>query len=233
MRGFMYLVTGAAWMDFVGGDSLVISEVGPTMYQPRLAPLDEVTMTTHPYVVDSSRTLARAILGKDVKFLMPFEDWTKAEVMAWCPRPELLPLTHSCISQRFGHHDGTCYGCVIRNLGALAAGVPDVEYEADPVTTENVNKDNLLALLDFASVVLVDYDNLEYFRAENIEMFEKQDLFRRFALDVFCGLYRHKKSGGELSEAIKRTYDLVLERVGKGELEARIQELESLKALSN
>lgn len=228
-RGFLYLLSGAAVAHATGSNRLVISEVGPTMYQPRFGPLDEVTMTTHPYVVRAAQSIATLILGTEPEFHLPFEDCTKAEVLAGCLAPRLLRETHSCISQRFGTHDGTCYGCVVRNLSARAAAVPDVEYRRDPIVDDQANAENLAPLLDFCADVLMDYAALPLYRKENIELFAKRDLFERFSLDLFCGLHRTLLSGQTLSSVAAFYHARIVKDLGEATLCDRMEQLEGLK----
>jgi hypothetical protein len=225
LRGFLYMATAAAWTVVRNARSFIISEVGPTMYQPRLAPLDEVTLTTHPYVLEAVKEITELVLGTSVEMKLPYENDTKAEVMARCRAPELLPLTHSCITQRFGAHDGTCYGCVIRRLSALAAGVPDARYRANPLVSESANADNLLPLLDFASEVLLNIEGLEWFRRENIDLFGKEDLFHRFSLDMYAGVHRLRRDGVKLRPAVTSYYKHVVSVLGEQVLENRMSAL--------
>lgn len=233
LRGFLYMALAAAWTSVRQGRAFIVSEVGPTMYQPRLAPLDEVTLTTHPYVLEAVKGIGELVLGAPVEIKLPYEDATKAEVMARCKAPNLLPLTHSCISQRFGSHDGTCYGCVIRRLSALAAGVPDTKYRADPLVSERANGENLLPLLDFSAGVLLDLENLEWFRKENIEIFSKEDLFRRFALDMFAGIHRLRKGEVKLRSSVASYYHRVISDVGEKVLEDRLAALARMQQENN
>ena len=61
LRGFLYMVSAAAWMHVLQADRLIVTECGPTMYQPRFSPLDSVTMTTHPVVVRFSKQVIEVL----------------------------------------------------------------------------------------------------------------------------------------------------------------------------
>lgn len=228
LRGFLYLTTGLAVAWIKRSSKLVVSEVGPTMYQPRFGPLDQVTLTTHPYVIERALAVS-ALFGNPAGVDLLFEDSTKAEVMAQCSRPEMFPLTHSCITQRFGRHDGTCYGCVMRRLSAIAAGVVDVKYDRDPITDERANDDNLISLMDFCLDVLDGYEKMPLFRRENIDMFGKHDLFRRYSLDVYGSLFLLSSGGSRLAPRVGELYMRCLERVGQDVFEERIEILRSQK----
>ncbi|HKO56347.1 MAG TPA: hypothetical protein VJ276_10750, partial [Thermoanaerobaculia bacterium] len=227
LRGFLYCVAAAAWMYMVNARSLIVTECGPTMYQPMFSPLDSVTMTTHPVVLRHAKTVIETILGRPITLLTPFEDFTKAEVMAICPRPDLIPQTHSCISQRFGSHDGTCFGCVIRRLAGIAAGIPDVEYSRDPISDESAAAGNLLSLFTYCHDLLTAYGSMEQFEIAKIERYRKHDLFQRFALDQFAAIHDLLTRKQRVRPAIVRMYDNVVAAVGVFALEARLHALRS------
>jgi hypothetical protein len=229
-RGFMYILVGMAVAQACAAGRFVVSEVGPTMYQPRFAPLDDVTMTTHPYVVAIARQVARTVLGRSVSLELPFEDSTKAEIMARYDVGGLFGYTHSCISQRFGRHDGTCYGCVMRRLSAVAAGVEDVEYMRDPVLDSSAASDNLSALLAFCIDILSSFDELPDHQRENIDLFDKRDLFERYSLDILAGLHSVALSYGRLSEGAASAYLVAKSKLGVSILEERLETLRAMKA---
>ena len=96
-------------------------------------------MTTHPKVVQLAGQAINLLLGRKITIKTPFENLTKAEVVAISPMKPAIKLTHSCITHRFGNHDGTCYGCVLRRLATTAADVPDVKYLKNPIARENTH----------------------------------------------------------------------------------------------
>lgn len=224
LRGFLYFTSGLAVSWLSGSKNFVVSEVGPTMYQPRFGPLDQVTLTSHPYIVQASVAIA-ALFFRGAKMRLPFENKTKAEVMAQCPRPDLIPLTHSCITQRFGRHDGTCYGCIMRRLAALASGVVDVIYDRDPLADETARDDNLIGLLDYCLNVQQGYKTVPLFRRENIDMFHKWDLFRRYSLDVYGALWILLERGVVLTPRVREFYDRSRETVGEEAFRERVEVL--------
>lgn len=226
LRGFLYMVSAAAWMQVLGAHRLIVTECGPTMYQPRFSPLDSITMTTHPVVVNFSRRVVEMLLGRPVEFLLPFEDLTKAEVMAISPDKKGLRETHSCISQRFGRHDGTCYGCVIRRLAGLASGVEDVTYDRNPIRDEDASAGNLLTLLTYCFDMLTGYSEMETHETEMIEAYRKRDLFRRFALDNYAAIHRLVSRGERIRSSVRRAYARLIKKIGTKALEARIADLE-------
>lgn len=215
LRGFLYLSIGAIVSKILGTKKIFISETGPVMYQPVFVPTDEVTLTTHPTLIELTKELLKEIYGIRFEFYEPFEDLTKAEVIALCPEKEAIPFTNSCISTRFAYsnfsHCGICYGCLVRRLSSLVAGVVDANYGRDILVQEIGERKNggwpgerikvsnlgdLSILLRFARDVLED--KLDDFVIFKIKEFRKEKLFRRFALDVFAGifiLYTQKKVG--------------------------------------
>jgi 7-cyano-7-deazaguanine synthase in queuosine biosynthesis len=225
LRGFLYMVSAAAWMHVLQAHRLIVTECGPTMYQPSFSPLDSITMTTHPVVVRFSKYVIEVLLGREIEILLPFENLTKAEVMAISPEKDGLRLTHSCISQRFGKHDGTCYGCVIRRLAALASGVEDVTYDRNPIEDEAANDGNLFSLLAYCYDILTNYQGMESYEIETVEAYGKRDLFQRFALDNFAALHRLVSGGYRVQSSIQRMYASLTAKIGTGVLETRIVEL--------
>ncbi len=226
LRGFLYVLSAAAWMHITGASRLYVTEVGPTMYQPRFAPFDSVTMTTHPYVLEAAQSVVEDILGRPISIIKPFEDMTKAEVFAIAPRRQAIPMTHSCISQRFGDHDGTCYGCVVRRLASTAAGVADVTYRRDPLVDPTASRGNLLSLLRFCLEYLSDPEDMPEYAIGDINHFAKRDLFRRFALDNFAAVHRLASMGSRITDDVRELYrEVLIELGGPSQLEKRLREL--------
>jgi len=164
-------------------------------------------------------------MGREIDILLPFEDLTKAEVMAISPEKDGLKATHSCISQRFGRHDGTCYGCVIRRLGGLASGVEDVKYDRNPIEDESASVGNLFSLLTYCYDILTNYQGMESYEIETVEAYRKRDLFHRFALDNFAAIHRLVSGGHKVQSSILRMHASLIARIGTGPLETRIDEL--------
>lgn len=231
LRGFLYLLSAAAWVHKLKASRLVVTECGPTMYQPRFSPVDSITMTTHPFVVQKASEAMALLLPRRIKVVTPFDNLTKAEVAAVCPLKPGLKETHSCISSRFGTHDGTCYGCVIRRLATTAAGIEDVRYNKNPVGNRHANSGNLFSLLTFNSDILMRFRKMEEFEIGTIESFGKRDLFERFALDNFAALHRLVSQNRQVQPAIRDLYGTIAEVVGVQRLRERLSELSSRKKL--
>ncbi len=135
--------------------------------------------------------------------------------------------THSCISQRFGRHDGTCYGCVIRRLAMIATGARDVEYDRNPIADATSRSGNLLSLLVFCQDVLTRYEDLPYFQKEPIETYGTASLFQRFALDNYSALHLLKRGHRPLQPVVRQLYEDTLGAIGRETLDDRIDELRS------
>jgi len=217
LRGFLYFMLAGLYASLVKAKRIIITECGPTMYQPRFFPMDEITYTTHPDVLKSVKEILIVFL-KEIDIILPFENLTKAEVISSSPNKEEFSKTHSCISQRKREHDGTCYGCVIRKLGALVGGVKDANYNYDVLSEDDNPKksDNIVSLLNMCYDILFDYNNVPDFSKENIEKFGKQDLFKRFALDNFSALFiYYELLKKRKSKFIKDLYEKTLTKLGK------------------
>jgi len=226
LRGFLYALYGAIFVSLLKAENLIIAECGPTMYQPLFAPLDSTTMTTHPYVLKTAKEIIEIFLKRKINIIIPYENMTKSEVIIASPYKQFFKDTHSCITLRFGNNEGTCYGCVIRRLGFLVAGVEDTKYTYDPIGKEH-KVDNLVSLLRFSYDVLFDYPHLPDYSKENIELYGKKDLFKRFALDNFVALYIYKNKYGKLNHHIETLYNEAMARMTVDRIEKRIFKVRS------
>lgn len=230
LRGFLYFVSAAAWAKLLDASALVVTECGPTMYQPKFGPLDRVTLTTHPLVVETSKRVIETFLQRPIRIVTPFEDLTKAEVMALAPEKLPLAKAHSCVSQRFSgqkqSHDGVCYGCVVRRLAALAADVPDTDYAKDPLVDESASRGNLLSLLRFCLDYLIDPARMAEYEVGEIEAYGKLKMFRRFALDNYAAIHRLVRAQRPLAQDVAEMYSRVVEALGGSEaLDTRLEVL--------
>lgn len=199
------------------------------MFQPRFSLLDSITMTTHPEVLRLARECLGILLMRSILLATPHANLTKAEVMLKCPDPNGLWKTHSCISQRFGDHDGTCYGCIVRRLASTAAGIRDTRYRRNPIWDEKANGGNLLELLRFSTNVLANPKRLQDFQQRSIAQFKVRDLFQRFALDNLAAIHSIRARGGKLRGSIKQMLEEVDRKHGESILESRLTELRKLR----
>lgn len=225
LRGFLYALYGSIFVSLLKAKNLIIAECGPTMYQNRFSPYDTITMTTHPYVLNTAKQIIEIFLKREINIILPHENMTKAEVIMASPFKEFYRNSHSCISLRFGKNEGTCYGCTIRRLGFLVAGVEDTEYTQDPIGNIHHNVDNLSSLLRFSYDFLFDYKNMPFYSKENILIYKKKDLFKRFALDNFAALYIYKKNFGKLNPYIQTLYNSAMENMREERITNRMSKV--------
>jgi 7-cyano-7-deazaguanine synthase in queuosine biosynthesis len=242
-RGFLYLICGGIYASRYNSNKLILSECGVTMYQPPFGELDKITYTSDPFVQKKSRDLIKVFFNKEIEIKTPFENNTKSEMFAMSERKDILKLTHSCISSRFGRNLGGCYGCIIRRIGFIVSGIEDGSYDYDIFTIDdgeslshygmNVKGKHKVAdfleLMTFSLDVLINYTNMDYSKKKRIETYEKRDLFRRFALDTFVALYiMFEKENVGINHSIKNAYMDARKYLCKQELETRIKEVRSL-----
>lgn len=211
LRGFVYILSGGVYANLCKADKILVTECGPTMYQPLFSPYDSITYTTHPYVLKAAKGVFDIMLEDKPQIIIPFEDLTKAEVISNAQIKD-FSVTHSCISQRFGDHDGTCFGCVIKRLACAVSDVKDVEYKKD-MFMEDANQDNLLNALSFSADLLNGYSNMPGFQTEKIAEFQKKDLFMRYALDNLAGLMLQVNNNHSLWQNFIRNKDILEERI--------------------
>ncbi len=233
LRGFLYCLYGSVYVSLLKSKNLLITECGPTMYQPRFSPFDSVTMTTHPFVLGKAKRIIELLLRREVCLVIPYENLTKAEVIISSPAKEHFDKTHSCISLGTGRNDGKCYGCIVRRLGAIVAGVQDAEYDYDPITKDYEKGDNFVSLMRFSHDVLLSYETMNFFSKENIFVYKKQRLFKRFALDNFSAIYLLKKEGKVTSPYVENLYAAVLKKVGEAKLKEHISEVRKGRFVPN
>lgn len=207
LRGLVYLVFGAITARLLNTNKVVVSETGQTMYLPQFTALDEVTLTTHPTLIKMVKSLVREAYNSDFEFYEPFADLTKAEVVSVCELKDAIPQTNSCITTRFANHPiaqqcGYCYGCIVRRLSCIVAGVIDGRYAKDVLTsgvgdaTAAAWRGKTIQVSDLADLQIIARfardiieDKIDDVSRFKIESFSKQEVYRRFALDILSSLY--------------------------------------------
>jgi len=204
IRGFLYIIYSTMVALFVGAKRIVVSECGVTMYQPKFAPLDTITYTTHPSVLRYAKRISELITGKRFDIILPFENFTKSEMMFLINDDSTLSKTHSCITARWGINCGLCYACITRMLGSVNLNL-SLDYFKDNVFEKD--SDMLISLLKFCLDFYSFKENLDYWSISNIKKYEKEELFERFCDDVFLALYNLNKKG-----LLNEDYKFFLER---------------------
>jgi len=233
LRGFLYCLYGAVYVNLMNAKNLLVTECGPTMYQAKFSPFDSVTMTTHPFVLERTNKIINSLLKRKVSIITPYENMTKAEVIIASPIQDKFSYTHSCISLGTGRNCGHCYGCIVRRLGAIVADKIDAIYDYDPITEDYKKGDNLISLLRFSYDVLAKYDNMNFTSKENIFVYKKQRLFRRFALDNFAALYILKQKGKKINPYAENLYQSALKQIGEAKIKERIEQVRSGRFIPN
>ena len=130
-------------------------------------------------------------------------------------------------------HDGTCYGCVIRRLATIAAGVEDVKYNRNPLSDSNANAGNLYSLLDFCYQLLTDFNQMEEYERGVIDTYGKRNLFRRFALDNFPAIHQLLSQKKRVVRPIREIYESLAQRIGTDILDTRLSQLSKPTVVPN
>jgi len=231
-RGILYILNSL----LLKNTNVVISEVGPTMYQPRFTLLDDISFTTHPKILEFSKKVAKTVLDVEVSIIKPNENLTKAEVVAASPEKEHIKLTCSCRTMRWCNstkpNGDTCYGCMMRELAMIVAGAEDGKYRNNILVSKESGRDqysNILHLLRFSIDFLNDFEEIPNYTTEIIKKYRKEEVFRRFSLDTFAGLLLLKKEGKLMDTVYLKFLELALKTISKDELEDRIESVKDGK----
>jgi 7-cyano-7-deazaguanine synthase in queuosine biosynthesis len=192
-RGFLYLVYAGILSLFCNSKRILITECGQTTYQPKFAPLDTVTYTTHPYVLQIGKSIINIILEKDIKVIIPFEDFTKSELIKVRPDDNILSITHSCITGIWNNNCGKCYACITRMVGSINNAL-SLSYFKDNAF-QIPNNDDLNSLLSFCFNFIYNKEDLDFWSFRSIDHFGKADLFERVSAEVFLALFNLKNNG--------------------------------------
>jgi 7-cyano-7-deazaguanine synthase in queuosine biosynthesis len=209
-RGFLYITAAAIYANHLNIDKIVISECGVTKYQPGITIADEITKTTHPLMLKLASALFKK-KGINVTISMPFDDLTKAEMVALSQdHIDLMSQTYSCrggirTAPRDKAECGYCMGCLIKNIAlAYVTGQKQEQFLLDPLTHKNqdyveiggkkirldYNKmESVIALIDFTSSILRSDGSLHQTTIDTISDYQKEDLFGRFSEDIIYGLF--------------------------------------------
>jgi len=213
-RGFLYLTAAAIYANHLGSERIIISECGVTKYQPAISIADEITKTTHPYMLKLATELFKK-KGINVSIKMPFDDYTKAEMVSlYRNHADLLKNTYSCRGLRITSDNkrecGYCMGCLIKNIAlTYVTGQKQNQFLLDPLTNKcsffvessgkhigfNYSKmESVLRLIDFTSSILRPDGSIHQTTIDMIEDYNKGDLFRRYSEDIIYGLFYMKRN---------------------------------------
>ena len=225
VRGFLYLLYAGIVSIFTRSNKIIISECGTTMYQPKFAPLDTITYTTHPLVLKSSKEIIEIILGRKIEVITPFEDFTKTEMVRLITNDNILSKTHSCITGRWGINCGRCYACISRMIASINLNLKLDYFRSNAFL---VKDDNVLnSFVNFCFNFELNRSEIDYWSLYTITKNRKEDLFLRSGRDVFLALKKLKDEGG-----LDINYEFILDfytRNKKEVLNKREKELSSPK----
>lgn len=225
--GLSYILNGSIFA-YLSKVPLLISECGVTSYQPRFAPLNDITYTTHPHTINTAKEIINIFLNFELDIELPFNDTTKAEMVAKYGNLKKIELSHSCVTTnpfsmgQIIKNCGDCYACFIRKLAILASVKDPTEYKS------NINwdkKSNIYPILDFCYMILKDFSLLDYPQREKIIKYNKNDLFERFSLDTFSALYKLSKT-----ESLPQNILDYLSKFESKIFEDRLKELNLMKS---
>lgn len=196
-RGFMYLCVAATYSEIHKTNKIIVGECGPVMYQPRFLPSDDVTRTTNLAMLRASERLFSDVFDTKFKILTPFENNTKAEMISLLPneiKKNKMNYFSSCLRSTYTRKKncGKCYSCLLRKLSSVVAGATDMEFDSDILIYDSSSiKDlkDLIPFLQFCKNVLNDFSGIDREIRYVIEDAGKENLFRRYSLDVMSGLY--------------------------------------------
>jgi 7-cyano-7-deazaguanine synthase in queuosine biosynthesis len=203
-RGFLYLLYAGILSLFCNSKRILVTECGQTTYQPKFAPLDTITYTTHPYVLQIGKSIINIILERDIKVITPFEDFTKSELIKVNHDDSILSITHSCIMGMWENNCGKCYACITRMIGSINNCL-SLSYFRNNAFLMPDNED-LNSLLNFCFNFIYHKEDLDFWSFRSIEHFGKTNLFERVADEVFLALSNLRKSG-----LLHPNYELLLD----------------------
>lgn len=226
LRGFVYTAIAGIVAYNCGISKIIISEIGPVMFQPSYDILDEVTITTHPTTIELTKKILYTFYGKEFDIQTPFKMLTKSEAVSLVKNYSIIKRTNSCRSTMFSNSKypncGRCLGCLVRRISFIVAGIKkgiDDGYAWDVFIKgegENVKGrgeewrvgkesfSDLFQILNFADSVL--RDSIPSTSATKIDDYDLKELFYRFSLDVMAAAYLmyedHKIGRNHLVEEI-------------------------------
>lgn len=192
--GFLYSLLASIFA-YTNKCPIIIGECGVTTYQPKFGPLYDITHTTHPFVLQSVKRVMKILLNFDLEIKLPFNNYTKSEMIAKYGNMDKIKLSHSCLSSnpmikgiKIPENCGKCYACLIRRLAIIPIFNDLTEYKHKEFL-KKIEKKSIVPIVDFCYILLKDYDLLDYSQKEKIEKYQKKNLFERFSLDTLSTLY--------------------------------------------
>ncbi len=213
LRGLLYMTIGSLYARTINSNKLVVAETGPTMIQPPYDILDEVTLTTHPFVIRMVEELYKLYFDEKLTIQTPFKDMTKAEALSLVNKDNIsinyIKKTNSCRNTMFANstysHCGKCLGCIVRRISMILSDfeLPEEDYYAWNVFVMDINekvygrgKNVHMHFKDLSNIIMLGESsrNILLNKWDDISSIKikeqgKENLFKRFALDFFTVLY--------------------------------------------
>ena len=136
-RSFLFAALGGAVAAALGSSDVEVYENGigalnvPLMRDMAVA--GRATKSTHPQFLRLMGELATRVAGRRIEFRLPFQDWTKGEMVKSLVEDGLQPLAHdsvSCVHYPLrlpgtAKSCGTCPACIGRRQAMFAAGIDE------------------------------------------------------------------------------------------------------------
>jgi 7-cyano-7-deazaguanine synthase in queuosine biosynthesis len=144
-RAFLFMACGGATASALGSRRVEVLENGIGVINlPLMAGMcfgSRSTRGCHPQFLRVMSALSSVVAGRPIEFVLPFADWTKAEMVkcaAGCDVPDVLTTSMSCVHplrvRGRAKHCGVCPACIGRRQAFLSAGLSldSGQYLLDP-----------------------------------------------------------------------------------------------------
>jgi 7-cyano-7-deazaguanine synthase in queuosine biosynthesis len=207
-RGLLFLSFAYSVAASLGIESVEFCENGAQMLDVMLGPLvypnKPATKNTNPIYIDMIEKLLSSFGENSVRIERPFQEYTKAEMLARFRYQFMLPHTFSCFTTRGkSAMCGICYNCFMRRMTILAATQqPDKStYEKHPFEligqqeqTESYERNIrilICVLRHYAGILNEDSSSLNEVELSARHYFSDPiNLATRFAKDIFLGVMK-------------------------------------------
>ena len=108
----------------------------------------------------------------------------------------------------------------------MPQALEDVRYnKLNPISDPNARAGNRYSLLTFCYEILTDFHEMPEYETGTINVYGKQDLFRRFALDNFAAIQRLLSQGKRVVRPIRDMFESLAQRLGSRVFEDRLEQL--------
>jgi len=214
-RGLLFLSFAYSVAASLGMESVMFCENGSQMLDVMLGPLvypnKPATKNTNPIYIEKIERLLSSFSEKNIRIERPFQEFTRAEMLAQVKDQIKSENTFSCFTTR-GQSAmcGICYNCFMRRMSLLAIDIkedPNI-YEKSPFesvdTTEQTESyDRNLRIIfhvlrHYAKVLKGDPSTLNEVKLSARNYFKHPiDLVTRSAEDIFLGVMKSLETIGD------------------------------------